>query len=462
MCIWVAQIAGEVVARFFQRRGLRVLAVELTMLLSLEGLMHAQTGFVDASKPVDSSVQQTSSDEEPMPLPTNLETGTPLDVVLSPFRVGRLSLLSFSAFQGYDVNPMAKQVAPSTEFTALNALLVYSIRKAEWNVDFQYEPSAVISPSVTEKNIAANAVDLQAERQLNATWRLGLGDHFHYTPNVQSSIQGSNLSVNLGGGISLLIPFLTTNQSLLYNTLDGSLNHRFSSRSNVTFFAEQSFVRLSHSINLGRETELPSSEALSFSGSLSYFHTVSPQDSFSANYDYRTQYSPDFPSTAQFNTASFGWSHSLAQGLRMTLSGGPGLWKPGSGQNQLRETVQGTFELSKQFGTRGSIGTAVSRNDFFSGAVTNTFSNDYTLRTDRRFGTRVRFTASGAYVQQHVYPGRILNATTATFEPSWNISRNWATFGQVRYIRTQGTDFSLPPQKIFTAGIRWSWVPEKP
>src|SRR5579862_7954199 len=75
----------------------------LLILMTLAGCCNAQTESIDASVPAPSS-EQSTSDGELMPLPANLETDLPLQVVASPFHVGRWSLLSLSAYQGYDTN----------------------------------------------------------------------------------------------------------------------------------------------------------------------------------------------------------------------------------------------------------------------------------------------------------------------------------------------------------------------
>jgi hypothetical protein len=423
---------------------------------------YAQAGNNGPAGAAGSSVQ-SSADQQTLPVPSSLETDEPLQVITSPFRVGRLSLISLTAYQGYDTNPGERLTANGSEFSAFNAFVVYSIRHANWEVDLQYEPSVFVTPDLLAKNLTGNAVDFQAARQLSSTWILGIGEHFHYTPNLQSSIQGNGLAMNLGGGVSIQIPFLTTDQSLLYNTVNGSLTDRINSHSSITFFGDQSFIRLAPSSDTGGiVAQLPVGEAVSLTGTVGYNRILSVRDSITLSYDYRTQYSPNFPHPAQFNMASVGWSHALSQGVRMSIAGGPGLWSPGTTVNVHRTTLQGTFQLTKEFGTRGSIGVAAARSDTFNGILGNTFSNDYSLRIDRRLSPRLRFSASASYIQQAILEGHNVDGETALFEPSWSVSRNWSVFGQVRYVETHGQDVFIAPQKIVTMGVRWAWVPEKP
>jgi hypothetical protein len=447
----------------------------LAILMTLTGYSNAQTGPIDASVPVSSSEQsnseQSTSDGGLMPLPPNLETDLPLQVVVSPFHIGRWSLLSLSAYQGYDTNPYQQQVANGTEFSAFSGLVVYSIRGAEWNIDLQYEPSFFVSPQLTAKNWTGNATDAQVEHRLSPTWSFTAGEHFRYSPNVQSSIQGNGLSVSVGGGVpSVLTPFITSSRSLLLSTITGSLNHRFSEHSTLTLHAEDSFVRLSGTVTQPKlfgliqlpPTPIPVEDSESASSGLGYNRVLGLRDSIEATYEYRAQFS----STTQqgigsFHTASFGWSHEIAPSLRFSVSAGPGWSNPGTSHASWRTTVQGSVQLSKE--TRnGGISVSFSRSDEFLGVIGNNFNNHYALRIDRKFGTRLSLTTTGSYIQQQFYGGHNLSGEMGSFELAWFTTRNWSVFGQIRYLDTNGSELTIAPQKVVTAGVRWSWVPEKP
>src|SRR5262249_28564924 len=84
---------------------------------------HAQSELPDTSSeavevPAETSQETPAPPPEEFPVPfypnpedidstpdTDLETGLPLKALLSPFRWGSLSLLSFSAYEGYSTNP---------------------------------------------------------------------------------------------------------------------------------------------------------------------------------------------------------------------------------------------------------------------------------------------------------------------------------------------------------------------
>jgi len=405
-------------------------------------------------------MQEPNSDQQTRP--SNLETGGPLRVVMSPFRWGRLSLVSLTAYQGYDTNVSLQKSGKPTEFSALNALLVYSVTRDRWSLDFQYEPSAVITPDTIEENVTANSVDLQVSRPLSPTWTFTGGEYFHYTPNVASSIQGNSLALNLGGGISIQLPYLRTSQSVLLNSLSGSVDHRINEHSSVTFYGGQGYIRLTPVAKAGQVgVGEQATESVNGNSGVSYSRTLNLRDTIGLSYDYRVQSSPSFARLGQFHVASVSWGHILAPGLRMGISGGPGFWDAGTAKQGWRTTLQGLFQITKE-GYKGSIGISYIRNNSFNGVIGNTFGNIYAVTMDRRFTSRFRVSAQGSYLQQQIVGGQGYTGTSAAIEPAWLLSRNWSVFGQVRYLRTEGNQLAMAPEKVVTVGVRWAWVPEKP
>jgi hypothetical protein len=443
-------------------RGIRgwLLTVTLGILVILTGRCGAQNSGNSLSDATDSSVQQSGAEDRPMPSPPTLETDQVLNVVTSPLRWGRFSLISLSAFQGYDSNPTLQQSAAGSEFSAFNGQVVYSLSHPDWELFLQYEPSAFVTPRVTAKNLTGNGSDFRASRRLSANWNLRAGDRFTYSPNLQSSIQGNSLAVNLGGGVTLLTPLLYSSQSLLLNTLEGSVTGHLSEHSTLDFHADQSFVRLSGTVGQGAAAQTTTEDTNSYGAGFTFNRILSLRDTINLGYDYRAQSSPVAAAgNVTYDILSFGWSHVLAPGLRVSMSGGPGWSDPSSGR--WRTTAQGSLQVAKE-GRTGGVALSFTRSDQFSGAIGNSFNNRYAVRLDRRFGTRWKVTATGSYIQQQNYGSHNLTGEMGALELSWFTSRNWSVFGQVRYLDTQGTDRSIAPQKAAIMGVRWSWVPEKP
>jgi hypothetical protein len=432
----------------------------LLTVMALAVYSKGQEGEIDLRGQVDSSVP--SADDALMPLPLSLDSNLPLRVVTSPFRIGRFSLLSFSGFQGYDSNPGLTSSAQGTEFTSFSGLVVYSLRGSRWNLDLQYQPSIFVSPKSTFQNWTGNATDFQAQRRLSASWSLNISEHFRYSPNLQSSIQGNSLSVNEAGGVALSTPFLSQSRSLLLNTISGSLHHRVSEHSTMEFHADDSFVRLSGSVTAGQATQIPVENSESATAGVGFNRVLGPRDSIEAKYDYRAQFASDNAlGIATFHTASFGWSHTLAQSLRLSVSAGPGWSNPGTRSGPWRTTAQGSVQVARE--TRnGGVAFSFNRSDVFAGVIGNGFNNHYNLRVDRKLGTRLNLTATGSYLQQQFFGAQNLSGEMASFEAAWSTTRNLSVFGQFRYLETHGSAITIAPQKVVTVGFRWSWVPEKP
>ncbi len=441
------------------RMWLRI-AASITILM-LAGYCSGQDSGNNGPQSNNGAAGQYGSDGNLMPLPNSLETDLPLRVVTSPLHWGSCSLLSLSAYQGYDTNPSRTQASSASEFSSVSAFVVYSIRRPLWELDLQYQPSAVISPGMIAKNLTGNATDFQAARRLSETWTLAISDHFRFSPDLQSSIQGSGLALNLGGGVSIEIPFLQSAESLLLDTGSAILSDRLTPSSSATFSLDQSYIRLSPSIDLGRVRQLPVTDAESTNLSAGYSRTIGLRDTLNFTYDYRAQFASTATGTAQYNVASASWGHVLTPGLRLSIAGGPGFFNPGGTTSEWRTTLQGSIQLGRSY-RKGEVGLAFSRNDSFNGVLSNSFGNHYAVNIDHRFNTRVRFTANLSYIQQQVSGGHDLTGTLGSVEPSWMVSRNWSVFGQVRYLTTHGVEQPIAPQTIYAAGVRWSWVPEKP
>ena len=446
---------GEVFTPFVRAIGEWLSAVCLVTTMILTGYCSAQNSSGDSGQTEPS--QESVSDESVLPLPPSLDSDQPLQVVMSPLHWGRLSLLSLTTYQGYDSNPDLQKMPVASEFFSVSGLVVYSIRQPGWELDLQYQPSVFVSPKTTAKNFTGNLADFQAARRVSSLWNFSADEHFRYSPDVQSSIQGNSLAVNLGGGISILTPFLSSRQSLLLNTISGSLTGRLSEHLNLSFTADESLIRLSSVIGNDLVEEAPAQSANVYSAGFSLSRLLSPKDTINLTYNFRLQSSSNTAlGTTNYETANLGWSHVLRPSLRFSLSGGPG-WSTSGGQ----ATLQGSCELSKQVRS-GGVALSFGRSDDFIGVISDSFNNHYALRFDHHFGTRFNVAVIGSYLQQEFSRTRNQTGEYGSLEVSYLMSRNWSVFGQVRYLASHGNELSFPAQKLATFGIRWSWVPEKP
>ena len=128
---------------------------------------------------------------------------------------------------------------------------------------------------------------------------------------------------------------------------------------------------------------------------------------------------------ANFHTATFGWSHTLAPSLRFAVSAGPGWSNPGTQSGPWRTTVQGSAQLSRET-RRGGIAISFVRSDVFAGVIGNGFNNHYALRIDRKLGSRFNLIATGSYLQQQFFGAQSLAGEMGSVEAVWSTSRNWS------------------------------------
>src|SRR5215471_953727 len=186
----------------------------------------------------------TGAAEEQEDSPVDLETGLPRSVLLTPLRWGRLSLLSVSAYQGFNSNPDFQKIAVGTWLTSISALTMYSARFAGWNLDMQYRPFLWISSHRTFKDFAAAAVDLRKLSRINGNWNWTATEHLQYSPTHGTEEQ-RGFVFDPARGISIGNAFLSSGRNLLTNGAALTVTDRYSEAASWLFHANQDFVHLS-------------------------------------------------------------------------------------------------------------------------------------------------------------------------------------------------------------------------
>jgi hypothetical protein len=245
------------------------------------------------------------------------------------------------------------------------------------------------------------------------------------------------------------------------------LNDRYSEKSSWVFHANQDFTRLSSYLGTQTATNQPTQEAISYAAGVTWRHHYSLHDTLSLKYGYRGQTTTG-TTVADVNshTASVGWSRQLKPGLDVSATVGPG-WSIYSGHHQEgtsnrgRTTLHGSLSLSKQF-RRGGVILAFARSNNFSGVISDSFNNRYDVAVHQGLSARWHCSATASYLQQQVSSRPSTRGKLGSVELSYFISRNWATFAQVRYLSIVGGERVFDPEKTVILGFRWSWVPEKP
>ena len=447
--------------------------------LTLARYSHAQSNApvtysenVEYVGPSQSDTQIAEGDDPDAPkddveqLPeTALDTGLPLKVLVTPFHWGRFSLLSVTSYQGYNTNPNFRESAAGASVTSVSALAMYSSAFAGWRLNMQYQPFLWVSSGRTLKDFAAASADLRTLQPINATWHWTLGESFRYAP-THSSAQGKGFVSDPGGGVSFGDVFLSSGRNVLVNVLAGTLTDRYSEHSMVTFHLNQDVTHLSSFVGrLSGGPDTSSQTAVNYSTGVTWRKRLTPSDTISIAYRDRLQSSTGRLAVVNSQTASIGWSHKLESGFGISANFGPA-WSNYFGTNANSSghghaTMHGSLALSKQFRHMGVVA-SVARSNEFTGIFSDHFHNRADLSIQREFSSRLSASVAASYVEQQFRTEQSAKGKLATAEARYRMSRNWSIFSQARYLRINGGDTLMAPEKNVVVGFRWSWVPEKP
>jgi hypothetical protein len=401
--------------------------------------------------------------EQPSPV-LQLDTGEPLMVLLTPLHWGRFSFLSVTAYEGYSSNPSFQKIPVGANITSISTLALYSTQFAGWKMNLQYQPFVWISSTRTVKDFAAASADLQTLRHINDSWHWTLGERLRYSPTHSSELT-KGIVANPGGGFTIGDAFLSSGRNILVNGIATTLTDRYSQNSTLIFHANQDYTRLSGYVGSQSIDNIPTQQAVTFSTGAIWRDHLGLKDTLSTEYTYRLQASTGTSAeTVGSHAASVGLSHKFTRRFGTSVSGGPA-WSIYPGHNgsngRARITAHGSFALSEEF-KGGGVVLAFARSNDFSGIISDGFHNRYDLTVHREFNARWSCSATMSYVQQQITNQRSTQGELGSAEIRHFFSRNWAAFAQVRYLDLTGSQRFVAPEKNAVAGIRWSWVPEKP
>jgi hypothetical protein len=397
---------------------------------------------------------------------TDVTTGIPLQVFLTPFHWGHLSLISVTTSEGYNSNPEFQRNPLGSSVTSISASALYSTVFSGWTMNLQYSPFLWISSRETLKNFAAASADIRTLRHINDSWHWTLGDRLRYSP-THSTEEASGFVADPGGGFSIGNAFLSSGRNILVNGVAATLIDRYSENSTLTFHADQDYTRLSSVVGSGSTDSLPSEQAVTFAAGGTWRDRVGLQDTLSVEYTIRAQTSTGSAvGGVDSNAASAGWSHKFSQTLGVSASFGPawstyGGREDGDHSSSVRATLHGSLALSKEF-SHGGVVMAFARSDSFTGIISNSFHNRYDIAAHREFNSRLNCSATASYIQQEITNQRGTQGKLASAEVRYFLDRNWAIFTQLRYLDITGNERIFAPEKSAVLGFRWFWVPEKP
>jgi hypothetical protein len=436
----------------------------------------AQDGPGPVSQTVDSAPpkQQDTQPEDFPPDPEDqgtdaqdLATGLPLRTLLTPFHWASLSLLSFTAYEGYNSNPESLRIPLGNYLTSLSGLVLYSSHFAGWELNAQYLPFVWISSPTTLKSFSAVSVDVRTLRRINSNWRWTFTDRFRYSP-TNSTSQAPGFVAEPGGGFGIGNAFLSSGRNVLANGAAATLTDRYSENSSFVFHANQAFTRLSSYIGTQfLNNLLPVQDAITFTSGVMWRHRYSSRSAINLDYNYLVQTTTAATvADVQTHSAGVGWSHKFGNTFGLSASAGPA-WSIYTQQHSMsrpspgRTTLHGSLAISKEF-WHGGATLSAARSDGFSGIISDSFQNRYDLTVFRQLTARLHCSVSASYVQQQLTNVHNTDGELIFAESRYSLSHNWSLFGQIRYLNITGSERLLAPETSVIAGFRWAWSPERP
>jgi hypothetical protein len=425
---------------------------------------------VRAQQPTDSSSQQDMSDQQPsasppgQPVVTNLETGQTLNSLLTPWRWGRLSLLSMSLQTGYNTNNRGF----SNTFDSASGLLVYSIQKEKTGLILQYQPSVFVTARVTNANLLGNYLSFNTYRDWTSRLRLDISDGFHYVPN-QLRFLTPGFTQDFTTGTVTQQPVLITGQNYLTDSLAATLSYQMNATDSISFNSTYNI----NNVSVNQSTPTQSTNlGQTFGEGVTWAHQWTETRRIGLTYQYARTFLGSASNGSLFYTVMASYEQDLFPSVTMDLSFGPsyGISQEPSGTGSValntEKTYQGSFGLQKRF-ERSALSFHFSRSQNFSGIVSDRLSNRYDVAYIRPLGTRWSVSTGGSYLEQGGMSGGNLRGRSGWVQCGYRLSRNWSAVVNYSYFAVQGIQQSSVlgiqqpyDSQFLSAGLRWAWGSE--
>jgi hypothetical protein len=426
-----------------------------------------QQQTLELQQPTDVSQDNDApQDNDLISVIRNVETGLPLRSVISPLRWGHLSLLSLGMLESYDTNYRVQRNATPVELTALQGLVVYSVRRQKSSLDLQYAPQlGFVNDGGNETVAAAHLAGLETARHFGQHWTVGASDTFRYLPPLLP-LSGTGFSPDFASGTTSSTAFLTAGQKALINSFSAHLNYLSRSLGRFSVTGTYEFIRLSQGDSAQPAPGNPqplvaangTTQRPSMGGGVSWTKELSQKNTVGLQYRYEQQ--SYLGSTNRFNVFGLSYDRMLKPTLRLGLQAGPAISDSRTSTADTRViTVYGSASVFKSFGN-GEAGLMFSRDNTFTGLLSNSFHNRYDLSYRRRLHDRWGIAAGGSYVQQYSTNGHTTSGTLEWGEFDYALSRSWALSTSYHYFNSNGAGQQFGGRQAIAGGIRWSWASE--
>jgi hypothetical protein len=396
--------------------------------------------------------------------PVNLATGQLLNTTRSPLHWGHLSLLSFDLMQVYDSNYLFLKDNPlSAQAGAAQALLVYAIKTRRTNLSFQYRPQLWVSSDTTVVDYASHSLDLHASRQTSPKWAINFSDQYQWRED-SGRIDSIGFTPDYSSSNIHQSPFLAAGQRLISNTAEVTIDNNLTAHSSFEILARHQYIQLSQSDITSPPPGTPAapdSTQQIYGGQIGWNYQWSRNNSFGFHYGYDRQDFQATDSTVQFHSALLGLSRRLGRTVVVQISGGPSLMQvpvpPGSAQvekNQL--TYQASAVLFKTF-RRAGVTLSYSRNDSFTGQITDRLNDRVDASITKRFVRRTDLVVGGSYIRENFSSGAHRYGKSGWAQVNYRLGSSWSLYGTYSYLTQNGGAVAFGPRHLVTSGIRWSW-----
>ncbi len=381
----------------------------------------------------------------------SLQTGLPLTSRMSPLHWGHLSLLAVNLLEAYQ----AEVGVPSATATLGSGLVIYSVERSRWRLNFQYMPMAWYTSGRLQKSLTAHAANFSMGRRIGRDWRVDFADEYHYSPNL-SFMAGPSFNPDFSTGSATRNPFFLAGRQALVNTAVLDVHRELSSSDSLNASVSQSFARLSQYTNIqsaSANNTVPADEELFYMGQLSWSHKFNANGAMWLSYGYTNQQERNYNQRFQSQSATAGYSRKLKPTVTASVEAGPA-W------SKRVLTAQGSVSVFKSF-LRGGLAVSAARDTQFVGVLGGTYHNRFDVSASHRLWTRWDFQVGSSYVQQHLggspHSG---NGQMSWAALSYRITPSWSAYSSYYFFRF-GSNVNIPREsEAAVLGIRWAWSPE--
>lgn len=384
----------------------------------------------------------------------------------------------------YDTNyNLGQQSASSSNVEMFQGLVAYSIRKNRSALDLQWQPSFWYANSTFNRNLLGNSLDFTTSYAFSAKTTMTLIDRFSYIPELSPLSQGG-LSANYSNFLLLLNPFLATGTKQLINNLGVTVEHVIDGQNKLTFIANQDFVRLSEPPITPKPQIIclpglpfcfiqpgppPKGRLLqerpTISGGVTWTHQADARNTYKVIYNIDREFlRGTYEEDTLYHHIGLGYDRMLTERTSLNFEGGPTFVQARPAQTDVVTNsiaATGSVTLFHSFQT-GGIALSAARSYDYTGLFSDSANTRFDFTVMRAVGRKWQLSAGASYLRQEFSYASPANGTTEFAHASYLLTRSLSCFVGYYYLHMGGSVQPLAPRNSLSAGVTWSWSPERP